>query len=232
MTLVLEEIGKEVGGETHLSGISLELPPGSLNVLLGPTLAGKTSLMRIMAGLDRPSQGRLLLDGRDVSGLSVRKRSVAMVYQQFINYPSFTVYENIASPLRRAGLRGAELDRKVRAAADALRIGDLLPRLPDELSGGQQQRTALARALVKEAELLLLDEPLVNLDYKLREELRAELQEIFRAGRYRFGVRARWPPSGTRIAWPRRASRSATSPSIMFIGGSLNTCPTRSLAGR
>jgi len=163
--------------------ISLELPPGSLNVLLGPTLAGKTSLMRIMAGLDRPSQGRLLLDGRDVAGLSVRKRSVAMVYQQFINYPSFTVYENIASPLRRAGMRGAELDQKVRAAADALRISNLLPRLPDELSGGQQQRTALARALVKEADLLLLDEPLVNLDYKLREELRAELQEIFRKGR-------------------------------------------------
>ncbi len=183
MTLVLEEIGKEVGGEIHLSGISLELSPGSLNVLLGPTLAGKTSLMRIMAGLDRPSQGRLLLDGRDVAGLSVRKRSVAMVYQQFINYPSFTVYENIASPLRRAGMRGAELDQKVRGAADALRISDLLPRLPDELSGGQQQRTALARALVKEAELLLLDEPLVNLDYKLREELRAELQEIFRKGR-------------------------------------------------
>jgi glycerol transport system ATP-binding protein len=183
MTLVLEQVGKLVGGETHLAGIQMELQPGSLNVLLGPTLSGKTSLMRLMAGLDRPSSGRLLLDGRDVTGLSVRKRSVAMVYQQFINYPSFTVYENIASPLRRSGLDRAEVDRKVRTAAEALKIDPLLDRLPDELSGGQQQRTALARALVKEAELLLLDEPLVNLDYKLREELRAELQEIFRKGR-------------------------------------------------
>jgi glycerol transport system ATP-binding protein len=183
MTLVLESVGKDVGGEIHLADISMELHPGSLNVLLGPTLAGKTSLMRLMAGLDRPSSGRLLLDGQDVTGVSVRKRSVAMVYQQFINYPSFTVYNNIASPLRRAGFAGAELDGKVRQAAEALRIEGLLERLPAELSGGQQQRTALARALVKEAELLLLDEPLVNLDYKLREELRGELQEIFRRGR-------------------------------------------------
>jgi len=183
MTLVLESVGKAVAGETHLADISMVLHPGSLNILLGPTLAGKTSLMRLMAGLDRPSSGRLLLDGRDVTGVTVRKRSVAMVYQQFINYPSFTVYDNIASPLRRAGLAGAELDRKVRLAAEALRIEALLERLPAELSGGQQQRTALARALVKEAELLLLDEPLVNLDYKLREELRGELQEIFRRGR-------------------------------------------------
>ncbi len=183
MTLVLEQIGKVVGGETHMADVSLELRPGSLNLLLGPTLSGKTSLMRLMAGLDRPSTGRLLLDGRDVTGLSVRKRSVAMVYQQFINYPSFTVYDNIASPLRRSGQDRAEIDRKVRAAAESLKIEPLLDRLPDELSGGQQQRTALARALVKEAELLLLDEPLVNLDYKLREELRTELQEIFRKGR-------------------------------------------------
>ena len=106
-----------------------------------------------------------------------------MVYQQFINYPSFTVFENIASPLRRAGLGAAEVESKVRAAAESLRITPLLDRLPSELSGGQQQRTALARALVKDAELLLLDEPLVNLDYKLREELREELQDIFRRGR-------------------------------------------------
>jgi glycerol transport system ATP-binding protein len=102
-----------------------------------------------------------------------------MVYQQFINYPSFTVYENIASPLRRTGLARAEIDRRVRSAAATLHIEDLLDRLPSQLSGGQQQRTALARALVKDAGLLLLDEPLVNLDYKLREELRQELRDIF-----------------------------------------------------
>ncbi len=183
MTLVLEGLTKVVGGETHLADISLRLEAGSLYVLLGPTLAGKTSVMRLMAGLDRPSAGRLSLDGADVTGLSVRKRSVAMVYQQFINYPSFTVYDNIASPLRRAGLGRDEIDARVRQAAESLKIEALLDRLPSELSGGQQQRTALARALVKETELLLLDEPLVNLDYKLREELRTELQEIFRQGR-------------------------------------------------
>ncbi len=182
MRLVLEHLSRVVDGEMHLEDVNLELEPG-LTVLLGRTLAGKTSLMRLMAGLDRPSSGCLVLDGRDVTGLSVRKRSVAMVYQQFINYPSFTVYENIASPLRRAGVARDEIDRRVREAANGLQITDLLQRLPNELSGGQQQRTALARALVKQADLLLLDEPLVNLDYKLREELRAELQGIFRQGR-------------------------------------------------
>ena len=177
--LKLDRVTRTVGGEDHIYATDLELLPGSLNVLLGPTLSGKTSLLRLLAGLDRPTTGRVLVGDRDVTGLSVRKRSVAMVYQQFINYPSFTVYENIASPLRRAGTGRAEIDRKVRETAAALHIDDLLDRRPDELSGGQQQRTALARALVKDADLLLLDEPLVNLDYKLREELRAELREIF-----------------------------------------------------
>jgi len=183
MTLVLDGVGRIVGAQTHLEGISLEFSPGSLNVLLGPTLSGKTSLLRVMAGLDRPSKGRVVVDGKDVTGESIRKRDVAMVYQQFINYPSFTVFENIASPLRRAGIDREEIDRRVRAAARSLHIDSLLDRLPAQLSGGQQQRTALARALVKEAGLLLLDEPLVNLDYKLREELREELRTIFDARR-------------------------------------------------
>jgi len=179
MTLRVEKLGKDVGAETHLYDMSFELHPGSLNVLLGPTQAGKTSLLRLLAGLDRPTRGRIFLDGKDITGRSVRQRSVALVYQQFINYPSLTVYENIASPLRRQGLDAATRDRKVRETADMLGIGPLLERMPDELSGGQQQRTALARALVKEADLLLVDEPLVNLDYKLREQLRDELKSIF-----------------------------------------------------
>jgi glycerol transport system ATP-binding protein len=180
MKLVLEGIARRVGAETHLEGIDLALPSGSITVLLGPTLAGKTSLLRIMAGLDRPSEGRVLVDGRDVTGVGVRKRNIAMVYQQFVNYPSLTVYENIASPLRMAGGQSAaEIDRRVRATAEVMHIDGLLDRLPVQLSGGQQQRTAIARALIKDTELLLLDEPLVNLDYKLREELRAEMRDIF-----------------------------------------------------
>ncbi|MGB8332864.1 MAG: ABC transporter ATP-binding protein, partial [Desulfobacterales bacterium] len=178
MGLSLEKIDKIVGYETHLKDIDLELAPGSRNVILGRTLAGKTSLLRIMAGLDRPTRGRVLVNGQDVTGTSVRKRNVAMVYQQFINYPSLNVYKNIASPLKLAGMDKNEIDRRVHDTAAMLRIEHLLDRLPAELSGGQQQRIAIARSLVKNADLLLLDEPLVNLDYKLREELREELQDI------------------------------------------------------
>lgn len=179
MAMVLENITKRVEKECHINDISLQLEPGTFNILLGRTLSGKTTLMRLMAGLDKPTKGRILMNGQNLTGVPVRKRDVAMVYQQFINYPSMTVYQNIASPLRLARVDAAEIDRRVREVAEMLRIETLLDRLPAELSGGQQQRTAIARALVKDTELLLLDEPLVNLDYKLREELRTEMREIF-----------------------------------------------------
>ncbi len=179
MSLRLEAIRRVVRDEIWIDDVTLALESGQLYVLLGPTLAGKTSLMRLIAGLDQPTAGRLLAKSVDVTGQSVRKRSVAMVYQQFINYPTLTGYENIASPLRLRGLAAAEIDRQVRDTARMLHIDHLLDRLPGELSGGQQQRLAIARALVKQAELLLLDEPLVNLDYKLREELRSELRDLF-----------------------------------------------------
>jgi glycerol transport system ATP-binding protein len=179
MTVQLEEVSSVRGGQVHLRDISLSLERGTLSVLLGPTLSGKTSLMRVMAGLDLPTAGRVLADGRDVTGIDVRKRSVAMVYQQFINYPSFTIFENIASPLRVQRRPQQEIDRRVRETARLLRLEPYLERTPLALSGGQQQRTAIARALVKGADLVLLDEPLANLDYKLREELRAELPRIF-----------------------------------------------------
>src|SRR5215207_1364551 len=181
VSLVLDSVSKELEGEVHVADVSLTLSKGSLNVLLGATLAGKTSLMRLMAGLDQPSKGKVVMNGRDVTGWPVQRRNVAMVYQQFINYPSLSVYENIASPLRVAGLRSAEIANRVREAARLLRLEPYLERRPLELSGGQQQRTAIARALVKDAELVLLDEPLANLDYKLREELREELPRIFAA---------------------------------------------------
>ncbi len=164
-----------VGG--GIRGVGLELAPGSLTVLLGATGAGKTSLLRLMAGLDAPAEGRVRLGAADVHRLPPRRRRVGLVHQRFTNYPGKTVYENIAAPLRQGG--ATDVDRKVHAVAELLRIDGLLGRRPAELSGGQQQRTALARALVKDGGLLLLDEPLVNLDYKLREELGAELRAIF-----------------------------------------------------
>jgi len=179
MTLTLKSVSRLVGDEVHLDDVTLALEPGQLYVLLGQTSAGKTSLMRVMAGLDRVSEGRIMLGGDDVTGKSVQQRSVAMVYQQFVNYPSFTIYDNIASPLKLKGMRRAEIDKRVKETAELLHIEALLDRLPAELSGGQQQRCAIARALVRDADLLLLDEPLVNLDYKLREELRVELQALF-----------------------------------------------------
>ena len=181
MTLELRHVTKRVRNETHIDDLSLTFAHGTLNILLGPTLSGKTSLMRLMAGLDQPTEGSVFFDGKDVTGVPVRERSVAMVYQQFINYPNLTVYENIASPLRVAGAKKADLDQRVRETAALLKLTPLLDRKPLELSGGQQQRTALARAIAKQADLVLLDEPLANLDYKLREELREELPRIFSA---------------------------------------------------
>lgn len=179
MALELQAVSRVVKGQMQISPTTLTLEKGTMNVLLGPTLSGKTSLMRLMAGLDVPSAGRLKWDGADVTGVRVQDRKVAMVYQQFINYPAMSVYDNIASPLRLLGKDKAEIDRAVRATAEMLKITPMLDRKPLELSGGQQQRCALARALVKGAGLVLLDEPLANLDYKLREELRAEIPRIF-----------------------------------------------------
>ncbi len=181
MTLELRDVGKSVGGKPHIHPTQLTLERGTMNVLLGPTLAGKTTLMRLMAGLDVPNTGRVFWDGQDVTGRRVQDRDIAMVYQQFINYPSMSVYDNIASPLRQMGKSKAEIDTAVTATADLLKLTPMLSRKPLELSGGQQQRCALARALVKGAGLVLLDEPLANLDYKLREELRVEIPKIFEA---------------------------------------------------
>jgi glycerol transport system ATP-binding protein len=181
MALELEGVARTRNRVVHLHPTTLTLPRGSLTVLLGPTLAGKTTLLRLMAGLDHPDSGRVLMDGIDVTRIPVRRRRVAMVYQQFINYPTMSVFQNIASPLRVAGLSHGQIEDKVRAAARLLRLEPFLNRTPRELSGGQQQRTAIARALVKDADLVLMDEPLANLDYKLREELREELPRVFEA---------------------------------------------------
>jgi glycerol transport system ATP-binding protein len=180
VAVALERVSRTVAGEPHLVDVELRLDAG-IHVLLGRTGAGKTSLLRVIAGLDRPTAGVVRFDGVDVTQRTAQQRSVALVYQQFINYPSLRVRDNIASPLRLR--RAPDTDARVRELARLLRIEDLLDRLPGELSGGQQQRVAIARALAKDADVVLLDEPLVNLDYKLREDLRDELRGLLVAGR-------------------------------------------------
>ena len=179
MTLELRDTALTVGAEVHIHPTTLALAPQGFNTLLGETLAGKTTLLRLMAGLVKPSAGSVWFGGRDVTGVPVQRRHVSMVYQQFINYPNFSVFDNIASPLRVSGAPAADLKARVGRIAELLQLTPLLDRRPAELSGGQQQRCALARALVKDAELVLLDEPLANLDYKLRESLRDELPRLF-----------------------------------------------------
>lgn len=179
MTLELLGVSKTVEGEVWLDDIDLVLERG-LNILVGPTSAGKTTLMRVAAGLELPTSGQVVEDDLDVTHRSLRQRDVAFVYQEFINYPSLTVRDNIAVPLRRRrGHTRSEIAARVDEVAELLKLRPYLRRRPAELSGGQQQRVAIARALVKETRLLVLDEPLANLDYKLREELREELTRIF-----------------------------------------------------
>ncbi len=182
MTVELKEASKVVRGITHIKPTSLLLEPGHFNVLLGQTGAGKTSLIKLMAGLDPLASGQVFMNGQDVSKLSTQKRNISLVHQFFVNYPHMTVFENIASPLRVAGMAKSEIQGRVEEAADILQLRPMLGRRPQELSGGQQQRCALARAIAKESRAVFLDEPLANLDYKLREELREQLPELF-AGR-------------------------------------------------
>lgn len=179
MSLELKNIEKKMGLETFIYPTNLKLEKNTINILLGSTLAGKTTLMQIMAGLDKPTAGEIWFNDQNVTGVKVQKRNVSMVYQQFINYPNYTVYENIASPLKITGVDANEIKERVGKVAELLKLSPMLDKKPNELSGGQQQRTALARALIKDSDLILLDEPLANLDFKLREELREELPKLF-----------------------------------------------------
>lgn len=181
MSLVVNNISLHVDGVAFLESISCKLERGRFYTIVGPTMSGKTSLLHSLAGLSAQDSGTISLDGADLAKVPVWSRSVSMVYQQFINYPHLSVYENIAFPLHRRRLPQAEIDQRVLAIAETVGLGKLLERRPGALSGGQQQRVAIARSLVKRSDLLLLDEPLVNLDYKLREQLREEFLNIFAA---------------------------------------------------
>jgi len=182
MGITAENIVKSYKRELILNDLSLEIPKGSFTTVLAPTGSGKTTLLRIMAGIEKPDSGKIFYNGKDVTDVPVQERKISMVYQQFINYPSMTAYENIASPLRVSSekLSNKEIDKKVQEIAGLLKISHVLDHLPEELSGGEKQRTAIARALIKGSEFIFLDEPLANLDYKLREELRGELKTVFK----------------------------------------------------
>jgi len=179
MSLELKHLCKSFGADVHLRDISLSFDADSFNVLLGPAHAGKTSILRVIAGLDEPGSGSVFLHGRDITALEVRKRNIAFVYQEFVNYPTLTVFENIASPMRVRAEKKRKISESVHEIATLLGIENVLDRKPVTLSGGQQQRVAIARALAKDAEVILLDEPLANLDYKLREDLRRDLPRLF-----------------------------------------------------
>ena len=168
----------DLGGKIPFSH---RFPAGGITVVLGPNNSGKTQLARCIAGLERSPPGTVVIDGVDVSGLSARKRRVGLVYQAFVNYPNWTVFRNIASPLTAAGAGREKVARKVGELARRLQIDELLERMPHELSGGQQQRVAIARALAQGGQVLVMDEPLVNLDFKLREALELQLRELVQA---------------------------------------------------
>jgi multiple sugar transport system ATP-binding protein len=177
----LSGIVKRHGAVTALAGIDLEIRAGEFFSLLGPSGSGKTTTLRILAGLEVADQGSVRLNGADVTQLEPGARDVAMVFQSYALYPHMTVRENIAFPLKMTGVSGDELLRSVEDAAARVRIEHLLDRKPGQLSGGQQQRCALARAIVRKPALFLLDEPLSNLDAKLRVETRVELKRLQRA---------------------------------------------------
>ena len=163
-----------------VDGVDIESRDGEFLVLLGPSGSGKTTVLRMIAGLEEPTSGEIRIGGVLVNGLTPRERRIAMVFQSYALYPHLTVYRNIAFPLKAQGVRRSEHDRKVRWAASIFGIESLLDRRPRELSGGERQRVALARALVREPALFLLDEPLSNLDAKLRATAREELKKFQR----------------------------------------------------
>jgi ABC-type sugar transport system ATPase subunit len=176
-----EDIVKMHGEFAALKGVTFEIEPGEFFALLGPSGSGKSTTLRILAGLDAPSAGRVFIDGQDITASDARDRDIAMVFQSYALYPHMTVYENIAFPLEMAKLPTAEIGPAVQEAARKVAIEHLLDRKPGQLSGGQQQRCALARAIVRKARLFLLDEPLSNLDAKLRLETRTELKKLQRS---------------------------------------------------
>jgi multiple sugar transport system ATP-binding protein len=179
-TVETRDVRKQFGDVWAVDGVDLATKEGEFLVLLGPSGCGKTTLLRMLAGLERPTSGEILIGGQVVNDLPPRARKIAMVFQSYALYPHLTVYKNIAFPLKAQGVARAEIPGKVQWAASLFGIERLLDRKPRQLSGGERQRVALARAVIREPAVFLLDEPLSNLDAKLRTSAREELQQFQR----------------------------------------------------
>jgi len=179
-TLELHGLRKSFGATAVLHGIDLTMHSGEMLVIVGASGCGKSTLLRLVAGLERPSAGRIVLDGRDITILDPAQRDIAMVFQNYALYPHMTVFDNMAYGLRIRGLSRDEIRRRVEQTGALLGIDALLARKPRQLSGGQRQRVAMGRAIVREPALFLFDEPLSNLDAKLRVQMRAEIRRLQR----------------------------------------------------
>jgi ABC-type sugar transport system ATPase subunit len=178
--VAFEAVGKRFGEVDAVRELSLEVSDGEFVVLVGPSGSGKTTALRMLAGLESVTSGRIRIGERVVNGIAPRERDVAMVFQDYALYPQMTVYDNLAFALRRRKTPKAEIEQRVQRAAAALELGELLKRRPRQLSGGQQQRVALGRALVREPQVFLMDEPLSNLDALLRVNTRTEIKRLQR----------------------------------------------------
>ena len=178
--VVFDSVCKQYDDVVAVDALDLTIAPGEMVTMLGPSGCGKSTVLRMLAGLVMPDSGRILIDGNDVGGMTPGERDIAMVFQTYALYPHMTVAQNIAYPLRKRGVARAERMRRVRALAESLQIAPLLDRRPAQLSGGQQQRVALGRAMVRDPSVFLFDEPLSNLDAKLRAHMRGELIELHR----------------------------------------------------
>ncbi len=176
--LTLDKLTLAYGKTVAVQDLDLEIRKGELLALLGPSGCGKTTTMRAIAGLLAPVGGRIILDGVDITRVAANKRAVGMVFQSYALFPHLSVFENVAFGLKLKGMKGEELEARVEAGLKSVDLSDFSSRKPPELSGGQQQRVALVRAMVMEPKLLLLDEPLSNLDARLRLEMRTELQRV------------------------------------------------------